>query len=156
VNTHDTTRVIWQPPAPLAQTGWWTSAPHGRANANLAVAWTPTGDIDAGALRAAFRDLVARHEILRTRLVADGPAVRQEVLADHEPPLPHVDLSGAGSPDAELERLTRHDGAQPFELAAAPPWRATIARLHRQRLAVALPLLAQNPHRRTSDLAREG
>src|SRR5262249_49864112 len=58
-----------------------------------------TGEVDVAALTSALDSLVARHEVLRTRLVADADGVPWQVI---DPPvpfeLPLVDLSGEPDP----------------------------------------------------------
>ncbi|MBT2894778.1 condensation domain-containing protein, partial [Streptomyces sp. McG2] len=92
------------------------------------------GPLDTGALRAAARDVQQRHEILRTTFPHDGDGPRQYVLPAAEAPDPLTVVPHAGEQDA-------HDDAyetalrEPFDLAAAPPWRVT--------------LLCRSPHEHT-------
>lgn len=86
-----------------------------------------TGPLDVDALRVALRDLVARHETLRT-LVAEDPDGRpyQRVL-----PVADADLDVAPAevaPDAVDEELARIIG-RPFRLAADIPVRTALLRL---------------------------
>ncbi|MBN6052380.1 amino acid adenylation domain-containing protein [Nonomuraea sp. RK-328] len=83
------------------------------------------GPLDADALEAAFADVVARHESLRTRFPDhDGLPV---AVVDPPGPVPveRVEVSGP----EEAERLFAARAAAPFDLAAAPPLRVTLARL---------------------------
>ncbi|NUW41373.1 non-ribosomal peptide synthetase [Nonomuraea rhodomycinica] len=83
------------------------------------------GPLDADLLEAAFADVVARHESLRTRFPdQDGLPV---AVVDPPGPVPveRVEVSGP----REAERLFAARAAAPFELAAAPPLRVTLARL---------------------------
>ena len=83
-----------------------------------------TGPVDEAALAAACRDVVGRHEILRTVYpVADGRA-RQLVLAD-----PGGVLSVRRCDAAALPGLLAAAGAAPFDLATEIPLRATLFRL---------------------------
>jgi nonribosomal peptide synthetase DhbF len=47
---------------------------------NLSTAWRLTGELDAGALRAALGDVVARHESLRTVFAVEGGQPYQDVI----------------------------------------------------------------------------
>ncbi|MFF4370597.1 amino acid adenylation domain-containing protein [Streptomyces sp. NPDC001594] len=93
---------------------------------NGAFALRLTGELDAGALEAALRDVVDRHEVLRT-VIAEGDdgIPHQRVLASGERPvtLPAVDT-------APHERAAAVDRAakQTFDLAADTPIRATLLR----------------------------
>ncbi len=88
------------------------------------------GRLDAAALERSLREIVARHQVLRTRIRdADGR------------PRPVVEASGAGLPRvdltrlqgvrrrAELDRLVTGEARRPFELAAEPPLRSFLAAL---------------------------
>ncbi|NUW36735.1 amino acid adenylation domain-containing protein [Nonomuraea sp. SMC257] len=83
------------------------------------------GPLDADALEAAFADVVARHESLRTRFPdQDGLPV---AVVDPPRPVP-VERAEVSGPE-EAERLFAARAAAPFDLAAAPPLRVTLARL---------------------------
>lgn len=69
------------PLSPAQEGIWFTSALSGWSGLyNLPVAVRLEGAVDRPALAAALRDLVARHEVLRTRFPESGGAPRQEVL----------------------------------------------------------------------------
>ncbi|MBN6039784.1 condensation domain-containing protein [Amycolatopsis sp. 195334CR] len=80
------------------------------------------GPLDREAMRGAFADLSARHEIMRTRIVADENG-RPHALAD----LPGVDLRIVELPsEAALAEAAHREGARPFDLAAGPLVRAVL------------------------------
>jgi amino acid adenylation domain-containing protein len=94
---------------------------------NIPLAITLTGALDRDALRAALRDLVDRHEILRTVFPADGSGPYQRVtdatpgLSVHEVTAPELD--GA-----------RHELATAgFDLATEPPLRCHLFAVGPQR-----------------------
>ncbi|AXK36802.1 hypothetical protein DVA86_33920 [Streptomyces armeniacus] len=87
-----------------------------------------TGDLDTDALRAAVRDVVARHESLRTLIVEDADGVPgQHVLpasaAEACPETPLVDVE----PTA-LDEAVRDAGSYTFDLSAEIPVRTTLFR----------------------------
>ncbi|HVF59868.1 MAG TPA: amino acid adenylation domain-containing protein [Thermoanaerobaculia bacterium] len=102
---------------------------------NLTLAVALDGPLDVSALATALSQVVARHEILRTRFVAAEGRPLQEVLAAAPLTPPIVDLShlvGAAL-DAALRALTTGAARRPFDLAAGQPFRAELARLGLER-----------------------
>ncbi|HEX3527644.1 MAG TPA: amino acid adenylation domain-containing protein, partial [Thermoanaerobaculia bacterium] len=93
-----------------------------------------TGTLDVDALRRAFREIVRRHEALRTTFhPGDGRPV-QVVAPAPAFDVPLVDLEGLGSlsDDAlrlELARLSGDEAQRPFDLARGPLIRAGLLRL---------------------------
>ncbi|MEU8437215.1 amino acid adenylation domain-containing protein [Streptomyces sp. NPDC029216] len=93
---------------------------------NGAFALRLTGELDAGALEAALRDVVDRHEVLRT-VIAEGDdgVPHQRVLASGEQPpaLPVVEVT----PEERAAAVDR-EAKKTFDLAADVPIRATLLR----------------------------
>jgi amino acid adenylation domain-containing protein len=91
-----------------------------------------SGPLDAGALGRAADGLVARHEALRTRLVAGGDGRPVQVIGSPRPArLEVVDLSGL-EPDqrqAALGEFIDVEAVRPFVLAEGPLLRAWLLRL---------------------------
>ncbi|MGW1176733.1 amino acid adenylation domain-containing protein [Kitasatospora sp. NPDC002543] len=87
-----------------------------------------TGPIDPEALRTALGALAARHEILRTRFVVDGPDAAEPVQRVQPPA--GIDLVTLrlpeGATEADFTEACRPYVNAPFDLAAAPPLRATL------------------------------
>ncbi|MCW6009609.1 non-ribosomal peptide synthase/polyketide synthase, partial [Micromonospora sp. CPCC 205371] len=102
----------------------------GGAEYNLPIPVRWSGDLDIAALTAALSAMVARHEVLRTRLVAGSDGVPHQVI---DPPAPFrlsvVDLSAAAEPLAAANRVVGADAVTPFDLAAGPLLRAVLLRL---------------------------
>ncbi|MEW5930501.1 MAG: amino acid adenylation domain-containing protein, partial [Gemmatimonadota bacterium] len=118
-------------PVSFAQRRIWLQHQLAPASYNLAVALRVRGDLSAEALRGALEAVVARHEVLRTRLVVrDGEPV-QVVEPARAFVLPVVDL--APFPQAEreaaTERYAAEEAGRPFDLEAPPLLRAALLRL---------------------------
>ncbi|WP_052442558.1 non-ribosomal peptide synthetase [Streptacidiphilus neutrinimicus] len=88
----------------------------------MPAAWRLTGPLDAAALAAAVDDLVSRHAQLRVTFPAEDGLPMQRVHAAGLP-LAVVEAEGDGVRAAVQEAATR-----PFDLAAAPAFRATLVR----------------------------
>ncbi|MBY8849372.1 SIMPL domain-containing protein [Saccharothrix sp. MB29] len=78
------------------------------------------GRLDRAALRAAFADLVERHEVLRSRVVADSDGVPRALLDAARPELVVVDAREG------LDDLVAAEAAAPFDLARGPLLRAKL------------------------------
>ncbi|HEX4955907.1 MAG TPA: condensation domain-containing protein, partial [Thermoanaerobaculia bacterium] len=91
---------------------------------------TLRGRLDVAAWRRALTGLAERHEGLRTRFPAREGRPEQEILPPGPVALPVVDLSGLAreAGEAEGERQLSAAMRRPFDLAAAPPWRALLLR----------------------------
>ena len=77
------------------------------------------GAVDTAALRVALRGLAERHEILRTRYVAERGEPQQVVDAPQD-----VDLDAYGQSLADTVTTASRRG---FDLASGPVWRAALA-----------------------------
>ncbi|MBM9510732.1 non-ribosomal peptide synthetase, partial [Actinacidiphila acididurans] len=88
---------------------------------NIPLAVRLTGPLDVGALRAAAGDLLARHEILRTRIGTTGGQPYQLILDDPEPAVTVRRVPGSGLRAAVAEEV-----AYPFDLAVDLPLRMTV------------------------------
>ncbi|HEX6047359.1 MAG TPA: amino acid adenylation domain-containing protein, partial [Pyrinomonadaceae bacterium] len=89
------------------------------------------GTLDLTALEQGFREVIRRHESLRTRFgVVNGTAV-QVIDEALEFSLPVLDLStvAEGEREAEARRAGREESQRPFDLSAGPLLRARLLRL---------------------------
>lgn len=85
---------------------------------NEAVVLRVRGPLQLAWITEALNDLVARHEILRTAIVAAGPNAEQVILPAAPVPLTQVDLAGADA--AAVEAAIRTEIRRPFALATPP------------------------------------
>ncbi|GAA1673517.1 amino acid adenylation domain-containing protein [Streptomyces yatensis] len=88
---------------------------------NIPTAMRLAGQVDRAALETALRDVVARHESLRTVFHERDGVPRQVVLDSAEISLPHSEVREEDLPDALNAEVTAH-----FDLAAAIPVRARL------------------------------
>ncbi len=104
----------------------------GQVTYNVPTVMRIRGPFDTGALGRAMDGLIARHEVLRTRLVADGLGLPVQVIDPVVPAVVEVlDLTGF-EPDkvlARLRELVLAEAMRPFDLAAGPLLRACLVRL---------------------------
>ena len=98
---------------------------------NLAGAWRLRGDLSADALGAAFREIVRRHDVLRTRIVAQTGEPKQIVEPTLEVDLPLIDLMhiAADERNDEMLRRIRELRDAPFELSVLPLFRVRLFRV---------------------------
>jgi len=101
---------------------------------NLPVALQLSGRLDVLALARAFREIVRRHEALRTVFGEEGGEPFQAVrsTASLPPfPMPLIDLSAlpAAAARAAADFWGHHEAGRPFDLARGPLLRALVFRL---------------------------
>jgi len=98
---------------------------------NCAEAVRLRGPLDLPALRRAVRDIVARHDALRTRFVMTPAGLAARATLDGELPVPVHDLTALPQTDraAACDRTIARLAAAPFDLSAGPLWRALLVRL---------------------------
>jgi amino acid adenylation domain-containing protein/FkbH-like protein len=88
------------------------------------------GSLDVPALAASLREVVRRHEILRTAFPDEG-GIPVQRIAPPPPafPIPLIDLCGLAETRAEMERLVAAERGRPFDLAHGPLVRLALLRL---------------------------
>jgi aspartate racemase len=93
------------------------------------------GEYNAGAMRHALRELVRRHQMLRTEFSHSGGLPQQVILPEMDLPLAELDLSSLPEADRQKEwtRAVHEQGRKAFELAKAPLLRATMVHLSSRR-----------------------
>jgi amino acid adenylation domain-containing protein len=119
-------------PASFAQERLWLLhelAPASPAY-HLATALRLRGPLDVDLLRRCVREVVRRHESLRTTFgLGETGALVQLVHGDPAVEVPVRDLSGGPDAGAEAARLSARLAAAPFDLARGPLLRAELFRL---------------------------
>jgi amino acid adenylation domain-containing protein len=107
---------------------------------NIPMAVRLSGRLVIPALAASLREVVRRHEILRTRFpVADGrpvPLVEETIEIGPEV----VDLGGLPEPDTELREILAEQSRQRFDLETGPLLRALLVRLGEREHVVLITL----------------
>lgn len=96
----------------------------GTAAYHVPLALVLKGRVEAGLLEEALRELVQRHEILRTCYVDDGGEPRGVLRAEHDFSLRVVEVREAG----DAPSLAAAEARRPFALAHDLPIRATLWR----------------------------
>jgi amino acid adenylation domain-containing protein len=89
------------------------------------------GVLSVRALTAALARVIARHEILRTRLIDINGEAMQAIDAPGNVMLPVIDLSGlvaSAAREASLARVLRRAAAEPFDLSRGPLLRVCLVR----------------------------
>ncbi|MBN1204929.1 MAG: amino acid adenylation domain-containing protein [Myxococcaceae bacterium] len=114
----------------------------GSAFYNVYLAVRLEGALDPGALEEALRELVRRHEVLRTRFPAEEGEPRQEVLPEPDLRLERADVGATPAEQREAEALRRVRALvnRPFELAERPPLRALLVRMEPSTHLLALSM----------------
>jgi Condensation domain/TubC N-terminal docking domain len=93
-----------------------------------------SGTLDAEALKRSLREIVSRHEALRTTFaVVDGEPV-QVISPTMDTKLPVEDLSGLpqAEREAEAKRLALEEKRRPFDLERGPLVRTKLVRLDQE------------------------
>ncbi|MEO6196445.1 MAG: non-ribosomal peptide synthase/polyketide synthase [Thermoanaerobaculia bacterium] len=105
---------------------------------NLPTAVRLEGDLDVPALEGSLREIVRRHEVLRTRFPLRAGRPVQEIAPAVDLRLPVVDLEGLEPPrrEAAARALARAEALRPFDLARGPVFRAWLVRLGRREHAL--------------------
>ncbi|MEW2569465.1 amino acid adenylation domain-containing protein [Streptomyces sp. NPDC047070] len=88
---------------------------------NIPFSFRITGPVDTAALIGALRDVVERHEALRTVFVADSGMPQQRIVAT---PAAGDLVRQMRLPAAELDAAVRYAARQEFDLATQIPFRA--------------------------------
>jgi amino acid adenylation domain-containing protein len=106
------------------------------------------GQFSVSAAQQSFKEIVRRHEALRTSFVVRNNVPTQSIRSSQVAPLPMVDLSGldAVQQQAEFQKLSRLAALMSFDLQHGP-----LMRLHLLRLSNTEHTLLLNLHHIVSD-----
>jgi amino acid adenylation domain-containing protein len=109
---------------------------------NIAVAVELTGRLDVTVLERSLREIVRRHEILRTRFVVVDGAPVQVISDELSVTMPLFDLSDLTEPrrTQEAEQLLLSEAATPFDLGELPLLRIRLLKLRPQQHILLLNL----------------
>src|ERR1044072_1867852 len=130
-------------PLCFAQQVLWFLAQMGASRAyHIASGWRLKGQLDRGALRRALDGIVARHEALRTTVVAieSQPVQRIPGAEESRFDLLEHDRIGVTEAQTELERLVREEAAGEFDLEAGPLIRGRLIRLGEEEHALLITM----------------
>ena len=102
-----------------------------RPTYNMAYAYRLRGSLDVEALRQALSNIVRRHEVLRTEIVAADGAAHLRIASDITLEVPVTDLSACTEAEREPQawRLASSEVRRPFDLGSAPLLRVRLLRL---------------------------
>ncbi|MEU9045080.1 MULTISPECIES: amino acid adenylation domain-containing protein, partial [unclassified Kitasatospora] len=108
------------------------------ADYNIPAALRLSGPLEQESLAAALRDVIERHEVLRTVYAAvDGEPVQRVLPIEEVPFALTVEQVGG---EEELAAAVHRSAEQPFDLATEPPLRAALFALAPERHVLVLTL----------------
>lgn len=107
----------------------------GTAVNNLSVLIRLDGSLHLPAFQQSFKEILHRHEVLRTRFSLDSGTPTPELAQDVRSVVPIVDLQGMPGDDALLEarRMSEIEVLRPFDLGQAPLIRLLLYKLGQDR-----------------------
>ncbi|HEV7673863.1 MAG TPA: amino acid adenylation domain-containing protein, partial [Candidatus Angelobacter sp.] len=99
---------------------------------NISLALDFHGPLNVGALTSSLREIVRRHEALRTVFANIGGSPIQVVRENVEVPVPEIDLSSRDEREREAYRreLEQSESQQRFDLSTGPLLRMKLLRFH--------------------------
>lgn len=120
-------------PATAAQRRFWMldgMIPGGNPALNMPIALRLNGTLDRPALERALREIVSRHEALRTSFHVENARLSQVIAPELALPVAVVDLEEypEGQRARAPEHLIREEAERPFDLARGPLVRARLVR----------------------------
>ena len=109
---------------------WFLHQLEGRSTAyNVHLGLWLRGTLDRTVLQSSFREIVQRHDSLRTAFRLERGNLQQVVSPNCSAEIPVTDLTGVADPAAEAYRLARREIEKPFDLSKAPLFRVRLFRV---------------------------
>ncbi|MCP4696731.1 MAG: amino acid adenylation domain-containing protein [Gammaproteobacteria bacterium] len=111
---------------------WFLGRLEGKsATYNIPGVWRIAGSLHIAALEQSLREIVRRHEALRTVFPAVNGIATQVIASVPPAILPIAELGNLPESErsAEIKRLAEEEAQKPFDLAAGPMLRASLLRL---------------------------
>ncbi len=102
---------------------------------NVAVRWEIRGSFRTESIEEAFRQIIERHEILRTRFVETDGQPMQQVVRGVEFRMPVIDLRHVPEDqrEARIQSISRETAAAPFDLGQPGLFRVTLLMVENRR-----------------------
>ncbi|MGA9981619.1 MAG: condensation domain-containing protein [Candidatus Sulfotelmatobacter sp.] len=106
---------------------WFLHQLQGRSTAyNVHLGLWLRGPLNLSALQSAFREMVNRHDSLRTAFRLESGNLQQVIAENCDPEIPLTDLTSVADPTAEAYQLARREVEEPFDLSTAPLYRVRL------------------------------
>ena len=99
---------------------------------NVPIACRLTGSLDRNALEGSLREILRRHEVLRTTFRSTGGEPVQVIHSDAAFLLPVEELGSVAAREQEVFRFASMEARRPFDLSTGPLLRASLLRLEEQ------------------------
>ena len=96
------------------------------------------GPLDLEALKRAFRQLIARHEALRTMILSSGDQQRIAATSNFELPIRDFTSVDAATRESRVREFIATELERPFDLIRGPLFRAHLLRLEPERHLIAI------------------
>ncbi|NML40086.1 non-ribosomal peptide synthase/polyketide synthase [Chitinophaga sp. G-6-1-13] len=125
---------------------WFVDQMEGSAQYHVPVVLRMEGVLDKGALANAFRDLLVRHEVLRSVIVQKDGYSGQQILPAQQWELQQIDLRGRQQAIADYRTLVHTLIRKPFDLT-----KEYMLRVHLIALDTTTHILVMNMHHIASD-----
>ncbi len=109
---------------------WFLHQLEGRSAAyNVHLGLWLRGPLDRTVLQSSFREILRRHDSLRTAFRLERGNLQQVVSPNGSAEIPVTDLTGVADPTAEAYQLARREIEKPFDLSKAPLFRVCLFRI---------------------------
>ena len=131
------TKIIGEFPCTQTQLRFWVldQFQPGNPSLNVAVQWEIRGTFRPATIEAAFRKIIQRHEILRTRFVERHGSPYQQVLDSVEFKMSVIDLRHmpADQREQRISSIGQETASAPFDLARGGLFRVTLLMVESKR-----------------------